>query len=92
MTTFERRANDVDVGLLVVCETEENTSAVPVERNKDTLDIMRGERQGTKGERTKKKRTKGVKAVQLFCTGKIYFADSWRRGGTRPIEPNSLLP
>ena len=70
MTTFERRANDVDVGLLVVCETEQNTSAVPVERNKDTLDIMRGERQGTKG----------VKAVQLFCTGKIYFADSWRRG------------
>ena len=82
--TLERRADDVDVGLLVVCETEQNTSAVPVERNKDTLDIMRG-------ERTKK--TKGVKAVQLFCTGKIYFADSWRRGGgTRSIEPNSLLP
>ena len=73
MTTFERRANDVDVGLLVVCETEENTSAVPVERNKDTLDIMRGER------------TKGVKAVQLFCTGKIYFADSWRRAGGHSV-------
>ena len=51
MTEFERRANDVDVGLLVVCEAEQNTSAVPVERNKDTLDIMRGERQGTKGDK-----------------------------------------
>ena len=66
MTTFERRANDVDVGLLVVCETEENTSAVPVERNKDTLDIMRG-------ERTKKEDKRGQS-----CATFLHWEDLFR--------------